>query len=411
MTVRHPLLSAAAITGVAVLVGGVCGAAALALVGYPAGSDPLTADSVWSGRNGSAAASGATADRKDMTPDDASAVALLARAGAAADTVAYSGVTLTAGGTTATPIRAEVTGLPAVGTVVTTAGGSAVLAGQGRSGSLADASRVLGLLVDNYRVVREAGDDTRVAGRPAGAVEARRPDGTLAARFWIDGGTGLLVRRDLVAKGGSTTSSTWFVALRLGSAAVTHPPPLAADEWSHLLDAPTRAAWRAAGCTCADTLPGGLTLLQARTDDAGEAAGPGHGVVHLLYSDGLTEVSVFDEPGQLDPSAADVLRDKGFQAETYGGIPVLERIRRPAAGLSAVAMGEWVWESGTSVLTLVAPATPKVAAETRAGQIMAALYAAPSSAPASSSGGVTTWIPRGWDRVLTAVRQSWDHLR
>ena len=36
VTVRHPLLSAAAITGVAVLVGGVCGAAALALVGYPA---------------------------------------------------------------------------------------------------------------------------------------------------------------------------------------------------------------------------------------------------------------------------------------------------------------------------------------------------------------------------------------
>lgn len=409
MTVRRPLVTAAAITGVAVLVGGVLGAGALALVGYPAGDGVLAADSVWSGRDGTAGAA-AAADRRAMTPDDASAVALLSRAGAASDGVAYSGVTLTTGGATATPIRAQVTGIPAVGTIVATAGGSAVLAGQGRSGSLADASRVLGLLVDNYRVVREAERDKQVAGRSAEAVEAYRQDGSLAARYWIDGGTGLLLRRDLVARNGSTTSSTWFAQLRLGKAAVAHPPPMAADEWSHALDPAARATWRKAGCTCADTLPGGLTLLQARTDDAGAAGGPGHGVVHLLYSDGLTEVSVFDQPGQLDPSATDVLTDKGFQAETYGGIPVLERISRPAAGVSAIAMGEWVWESGSSVLTLVAPATPRASAESRAGQIMAALYVSPASA-AASPGGLTTWVPRGWDRVTTAFQQSWDHHR
>ena len=347
-----------------------------------------------------------------MTPDDASAVALLARAGAAADTVAYSGVTLTTGGTTATPIRAEDHraacrrhGRDDGGRL-----GRARRAGAQRS--LADASRVLGLLVDNYRVVREAGDDARVAGRPAGAVEARRPDGTLAARFWIDGGTGLLVRQGPRREGRQHDE---LDLVRRAAPRLRGRDPSASAGRGRVVPPARRAdaaAWRAAGCTCADTLPGGLTLLQARTDDAGEAAGPGHGVVHLLYSDGLTEVSVFDEAGPARPQRGGRAEGQGFQAETYGGIPVLERIRRPAAGLSAVAMGEWVWESGTSVLTLVAPATPKVAAETRAGQdAMAALYAAPSSAPASSSGGVTTWIPRGWDRVLTAVRQSWDHLR
>jgi sigma-E factor negative regulatory protein RseB len=284
-----------------------------------------------------------------------------------------------------------------------------VLAGQGQSETLADFTRVLDLLVANYRVVRPSGRDRTVAGRPAQAVEAWRPDGTLAARFWIDRADGLLLRRDLVGRGGNTTTSTWFGELTVGPATVTHPPPLAADAWSHLLDAPARASWRAAGCTCAESLPDGMTLLQARTDDAGAAAGPGHGVVHLLYSDGLTEMSIFDQPGQLAASAPDELSRKGFLPVSYAGVPVLERITPAKRGMTPLATGEWVWECGGSVLTLVAPATPRSTADDRAGHVVAALAQRPSAAAAPADGPVA-WVRRGWDRVVTAARQSWEHL-
>lgn len=401
MSRRQPLLAAAGIATLTMVAGGVSAAMLLALLGYTTSGADIAPDAAMVG-----AETGAVS--RPPTPDDAAAVALLERAGRATDTVAYSGVAFTAGGSSANPISVKVFGIPGVGTIVDSPDGSAVLAGQGRSVTLADFTRVLDLLVANYRVVRHPSSDRTVAGRPSEAVEALRPDGSLAARFWIDRAAGLLLRRDLVGRGGNTTSSTWFGELTVGPATVTHPPPLAADPWSHLLDAATRASWRAAGCTCAESLPDGMTLLQARTDDAGAAAGPGRGIVHLLYSDGLTEMSIFDQPGQLAASAPDELSQKGFEPVSYAGVPVLERITPAERGLTPVATGEWVWECGGSVLTLVAPATPRSSADDRAGHVVAALSQRPSAAPAAD--GPVSWVRRGWDRVVLAARQSWEHL-
>lgn len=408
MTARHPLAAAAGIAALVTLAGVLGVGGGLAVIGYLSvdGDETGAAGATgWDGEYGARPAEPAP------TPDDASAVALLDRATAAVRTVAYHGVTLTGGTGLSDPVPTRVTGIPGVGTVVQNADGAVVLAGQGRSASLADASRVLDLLVANYRVARATDADRVVSGRDALGVVASRADGTPAARFWFDERAGLLLRRDLLGRSGAVVSSTWFSELALGRQRTTHLPPYAVDAWSHVLGSADRAAWRGAGCRCAESLPDGLTLLEARTDDAGEAAGPGAGVVHLLYSDGLTELSVFEQPGTLDAAGTDELGTRGFEPLTYAGVAVLRRVLPARAGV-VVPTGEWVWVCGGSVITVVAPALPHAAAERRVERVVAALTAGATSAGATPvEDGVLAAVRRGWQRVAHAATESWDHLR
>lgn len=397
-------VTAATITAVAVVTTGALALGGLMMLGSTMSGSDLVGDSGWNAStSGTGSIQAAAEARKAMTPDDAAAVALLARAVKSAVSQAYAGRTVTVAGAVREVV--DVANLPGIGTVVTAAGRSAVLAGEGDSSSIADSARVLGLLADNYRVLRESDQDRTIAGRPTDEVEARRPDGSLAARFWLDRGTGLLLRRDLVGADGKLVASTSFTSLRLGKQAVGPLPPLAADAWSATLDDGQLAARRAAGCTCALVLPDGLNLLHARVSDGDTDADNGGSpdVVHLLYSDGLSEVSVFDQVGQLDPDS-DALTSKGFQRTTYSGVPVLERAVT-AGGPDAIS--EWVWQCGSSVVTMVAPAAPYDEAQRRAADIVAALWVPP---PSGASDGIATRISRGWDRLVDAVQRSWDRL-
>lgn len=395
-------VTAATITAVAVVTTGTLALGGLVMLGSTMSGSDLVGDSGWNvSTSGTSSIQAAAEARKAMTPDDAAAVALLARASRAAVSQAYAGRTLTVAGSVSEVV--DLANLPGIGTVVTAAGRSAVLAGEGDSSSIADSARVLGLLADNYRVLRESAQDRTIAGRPTDVVEARRPDGTLAARFWLDRSTGLLLRRDLVGADGKLVTSTTFTALRLGKQAVGPLPPLATDAWSGTLDDSQLAARRTDGCTCALVLPDGLSLLHARVSGDGADNGGSPDVVHLLYSDGLSEVSVFDQVGQLDPDS-DALISKGFKRTTYGGVPVLERAV-VAGGPDAIS--EWVWQCGSSVVTMVAPAAPSDEAQRRAADIVAALYVPPRS---GVSEGIATRISRGWDRVVDAVQRSWDRL-
>lgn len=412
MTDRHPLVAAAGIATLVTLAGVLGVGGILAVIGHLSVDGDSVSATGWDGEYGADAATNGPTDTRP-TPDDAAAVALLDRATSAVQTVAYHGVTLTGGNGLTEPVPTRVTGIPGVGTVVQSAQGSVVLAGQGRSASLADASRVLDLLVANYRVARAADADRVVSGRSALGVVASRPDGTPAARFWFDEGAGLLLRRDLLGRGGAVVSSTWFSELAVGRQRTPHLPPYAVDAWSHVLAPADRAAWRLAGCRCAEALPDGLSLLQARTDDAGSAAGPGGGVVHLLYSDGLTELSVFEQPGTLDAAGTLELGTQGFESLTYAGVSVLRRVLPAAESGVVLPTGEWVWVCGSSVMTVVAPALPQAAAERRVERVITALTAAARStgeAPAAED-GVLAAVRRGWHRVTHAVTESWDHLR
>lgn len=393
-------VTAATITAAAVVTAGALVTGGLVVLGSTMSGADLVADQGASAASAGSDLQAAAKVREAMTPDDAVAVTLLARAARAAVSLAYAGRSVSVAGSVTQVV--ELANLPGIGTVVTGAGRSAVLAGEGDSASIADSARVLGLLAENYRVLRESARDRTIAGRPAVEVEAHRPDGTLAARFWLDRATGLLLRRDLVATDGTLVSTMTFTSLRLGRVAVGPLPPLATDAWSATLDESQLAARRAAGCTCAMALPGGLTLLHARVS-SGSDNGGSPDVVHLLYSDGLSEVSVFDQLGRLDPDS-DALSNQGFQSTTYGGVPVLER---SVVSTGPNAISEWVWQCGRSVVTLVAPSAPYDQTQRRAAAIVAALYV-PSTA--DQSPGLAARIARGWDRVVDAVQRSWDRL-
>ena len=374
----------------AVLAAGVAaGLGAFAMCGLAAlGSVPATtvgADS-WAGWTGTVDAS-AMSDRAAMTPDDAVAVTLLARSAKAASAVAYTGraVTWDRNGTTTT----EITHLPRRGTIWVVAGepkSSARFSPEGGSSSFADDGRPLALLRDNSRVLREADLDTTVAGRTAEAVVAIDADGTLDARYWIDAKTGLLLRKELLDSKGLVRNRSGFETLKLEVAPDTSVPATTSDKWSEQLGTSDLATARSHGCPCPESLPGGLALLDARRAPAGAVSTMP--VVHQLFSDGLTTVSVFSMEGTLQTIDTDGLIARGFTRQQLG-----DHFAWVRGGTSSSPAVTAVWEFKGEVLTLVNDDAEDPLAT--AGAVVAAFPPVPD--PEDSS--LWSRIARGWHRL------------
>ena len=359
----------------------VCGLAALGSV--PASSVGADGWSGWTGKVDTAAVS----DRAAMTPDDAVAVALLARSAKAASTVAYSGraVTWDTGGTTATAI----THLPGRGTIslaLDTPSASSRFAPDGRSGSFADDGRPLAVLRDNYRVLREASLDGTVAGRPAAAVVAVDADGTLDARYWLDEATGLLLRKELLDAQGQVRSRTGFDTLTIGVPVDVVVPTGSQDPWTEKLGSAALATARTQGCACPESLPGGLALLDARRAPAGAVSTMP--VVHQLFSDGGATVSLFSSAGSISSDDADGLVARGFRRLQLGDHYAWVR-----GGTSSVPTVTVVWACKDSVLTLVTDDAEDPLGT--AGRVLAAFP------PAPEPGDTAIWsrVARGWHRL------------
>ncbi|MEP6696874.1 MAG: sigma-E factor regulatory protein RseB domain-containing protein [Pseudonocardiales bacterium] len=207
---------------------------------------------------------------------------------------------------------------------------------------------------------------SQCAGRPAQVVEARQRGGSrVAGRFWVDRANGLLLRRELYDSAGRTVRAAAFVDVDMSVPRPWAGPSrgggngqgtsLGADDLADLL----HNGWQAPG-----RLAGGLELLDARTHD---------GVLHLSYTDGLFALSVFSQPGRLDPESV-----KGWQAVRLAGRPAWAR-----PGLSQRV----VWSGGGWVHTAVADAPDSV---------VSAAVAAFAAAPRES---LRHRIGRGLDRM------------
>jgi sigma-E factor negative regulatory protein RseB len=169
---------------------------------------------------------------------------------------------------------------------------------------------LIGLLETHYIVVY-AGTGSADS-RTAQVVEARREDGSLAARFWLDDATKLPLEREVFDSTSHVISQDVFIQVRFSGqaqaampvAGPSDPPGPWADPLSHadLLKLHTQGWLVPAG------LPGGLSLFTgARTTTSTGT------VLDLGYSDGLSVVSVFEQRGHL---AADL---DGWQRATVGG--------------------------------------------------------------------------------------------
>ncbi|WP_162606449.1 sigma-E factor regulatory protein RseB domain-containing protein [Jiangella asiatica] len=317
------------------------------------------------------------------TGDDPRAVELLRQSASSAERVSYSGTQYVS---TWSALAKSAAATSAVVQVRHEAGGSTEISLHDRQTAILDgrtATRWLAgdgpadLLLGAY-TVRLAGED-QVAGRHTDVVEARRQDGSVAARLWIDRETALPLRREAFDDDGYPLSASAFVEVNIGTSghccktgagtAVDEVDTFDTDEsmlrWNDI------AELRDEGWHCPGEIADGMVLYEAR--QVGDA-------IQLSYSDGVMTVSVFEQVGWLDPEKLE-----GYQTADYGDGVVYTRPGPPA---------RLMWSSGDRVITVVAEAPLDVV-----GDLLDALPPEPAAQPQEDKDGFLDRIGRGAGRV------------
>lgn len=125
---------------------------------------------------------------------------------------------------------------------------------------------------------------TTVSGRPANVVEVRQ-GGALLERLALDQASGLLLRREQYEDlGGPPSRTIEFETVTIGGATPALDPPRTVVNASPDVVAKSKAA---------PALDGGYQRIGTYKRS---------GVTQLLYSDGLYDLSVFEQAGRLDKS-------------------------------------------------------------------------------------------------------------
>jgi sigma-E factor negative regulatory protein RseB len=158
--------------------------------------------------------------------------------------------------------------------------------------SMTISGRQLTLLRSGY-VLSYAGHGS-ADGRAAEVVTVARPNGSLAARFWLDGRSKLPLRRQLFDDRARLVSDISFSELKTGLAALSSAPGVGTQPWGQQLAISGIAAVRAKGWPLPAQLPGGMELFAA--SQSATSAGK---VIGASYSDGLSVISLFVQRGQL----------------------------------------------------------------------------------------------------------------
>jgi len=174
--------------------------------------------------------------------------------------------------------------------------------GQAPEGVFGVTAPLLQLLEQHYAVAY-AGVGSADS-RTAQVVEAWRSDGSIAARFWLDDATKLPLERQIFDSDSHVISQDVFidvsftgpdpdpgVAVRADGDAISADPQ---GPWTDPLTHTQLLAMRARGWLVPPQLPGGLQLFTGAETKAGAAT-----VLGLGYSDGLSVISVFEQPGTL----------------------------------------------------------------------------------------------------------------
>jgi hypothetical protein len=316
--------------------------------------------------------------KREPSLTSAEARGALVRASAAAGTFSYSGTqafTAVLNGMTVSAV-VQIDSRTEQGSQLTVFDprGDKVLAGYTRpavQSRMVD-KQLLYLLERNYRMSGWAG--TTTAGRPATVVEVSSGS-TVAARWWIDDATGLLLGQETYDPQGQVTLSSRFISLRIGSASsiLEHlPPRLSVSTTTSALTLSSSPQLTARGWSCSHSLAG-LALVRVRTDRADSP-----NVLHLVYSDGLNTVSVFQRRGLL-----------GGPPRAAPWNPDLGAYLRP--GTLSLA----TWQSGATVYTVITDGPTKLLAEAVRGL------------PHEPLPSATTMdrVQAGWADILSRLRR------
>jgi hypothetical protein len=272
-------------------------------------------------------------------PSD-TALTLLRRAAEESDQLSYSGTQEVAATSEGETISAnvQISSEAGQGSVVSVYNqlGRQVVNGfvpASRSTRVAD-QELLSLLPHNYRISGWVG--STVVGRAATVVEASPDDGAdddVAARWWIDNATGLLLWQETYDPSGRVVLAAGFTSLTITEkrAFLEHlAPRLATSTTTASLTLSNVGELTSRGWYCRGDLAG-LSLVRLRTD---EAIDPD--ALHMVYSDGVSTLSVFEQRGQLSGPPAGSRYDEVLQAHVAAGTPTMA-----------------TWQSGDRVFTVV----------------------------------------------------------
>lgn len=229
----------------------------------------------------------------------------------------------------------------------------------------------LALLERNYTLVGWSG--ARAAGRAATLVEAQR-GGRTAARWWVDDASGIVLAQQAFDRSGRTVLQVGFTSLRVSrSSALLEnlPRRMSVPTTSTVMTLSMAPALDAAGWVCHEWLAG-LSLVRLRSDSP---VSPG--TVHMVYSDGLTTVSVFEQRGELTNPPRGSHWDAALGAHRLDG----------TAWLAS-------WQSGGRVFTVVTDGSSELLAS--------AVASLPHEAVPEPS--TMERIRAGWARLLADMK-------
>lgn len=269
----------------------------------------------------------------------ATALAELQRAVGAADSLAYAGrqTVVASRGATTVSAQVDVRFEPGQGSQVTVVSGQGtkVLSGfvdEPVSSRTVD-GEVVSLLAKGFTFGGSTG--STVAGRSATVVEAARQDdpGAVVARWWVDDVTGLVLWHETYDATGASTLVAGFDSIEIGPGRtfIKHlSPSLVVPAATSVLTLSTAPTLSREGWVCGSELAG-LNLVRLRTDGSDQP-----GLLHMVYSDGVSTISVFEERGRLVQPGGDAAWDAELGAYVRNG-----------TSTSAT------WQSGGTVLTVV----------------------------------------------------------
>jgi hypothetical protein len=230
---------------------------------------------------------------------------------------------------------------------------------------------LLALLERNFTLTGTQG--ATVAGRSATVVAAWRW-GEPAARWWLDDKTGIVLWQEFYGRSGAVDVSVGFTSVEVSPTTeiMDHlPPRLVTPSTTTSLSVSSVTALAAVGWSCPRELSG-MSLMRVRTDRAAEPT-----VVHLVYSDGIATVGVFEQQGRLEQPPTGSEWDADLRAYAHRG---------PSQAAT--------WQSGDLVFTVVTDGPTDVLAR------------AVASLPHDRSEPPTTLerIKEGWVTILAGLK-------
>jgi negative regulator of sigma E activity len=317
----------------------------------------------------------ATTGTRRLSPSQAHAT--MARAARAVGAVSYRGLQTyradVAGDSRSATVEVVAVSGQGTRTRVLNSGQRAVSA---RVGPAVSASRVvderlLALLEHNYAVTAWAG--AQAAGRRAVLVEASR-DARPAARWWVDDASGIVLARQTFDRSGALVLQVGFSTVqvsRSGPVKERLPEQLVVPPTTTVLGLAARSGLSQQGWVCPDELAG-LSLVRLSSDDPVTPA-----ALHLVYSDGLATVSVFEQRGELRSPPAGSSYDDRLRAFTRDG----------ASSLAS-------WQSNDTVVTVVTDGSSE--------RLAAAVTSLPHEAPPERT--TMERIRAGWASILADMK-------